>query len=328
MCDKRCKFKCVTTGYSEHCCAKCAHTDERVKEKVRLTNIKKFGVENPFQSENIKQKIKETCIVKYGCDHPMHCKEIIDKLQETNLKKYGNVCSLHGEDIAEKVRQTNLERYGVENGGGSKESLEKIKQTTLEKYGCEFYVQSQDYKNRYYSEVLPKLETTCEIKYGSKNFSNSQEYRNRQEEIVKKIFDIKKEHNTIGNLKTKVEEKFEKYLISNNIEYEYQYRSVVYPFNCDFYIFKYDLYIEIQGFWMHGKHPFIETNQDDITILNKWKEKSLTNPQYKTAINVWTVSDPLKRNTAKNHNLHWIEVFTNDVNDVIKSFINTVSKLK
>lgn len=77
---------------------------------------------------------------------------------------------------------------------------------------------------------------------------------------------------------------------------------------------------------MHGKHPYDENNKMDIDILNHWKEKSILNPQYETAINVWTVSDPLKRETVKKNNLNWIEIFSNNADDVIKEFINTISK--
>lgn len=66
---------------------------------------------------------------------------------------------------------------------------------------------------------------------------------------------------------------------------------------------------------------------DDVKILNKWKENQFEKPQYKMAIRVWSKSDPLKRQTAKENGLNWIEVFSMDVEEVISSFINTISKL-
>ena len=47
--------------------------------------------------------------------------------------------------------------------------------------------------------------------------------------------------------------------------------SDLYPFKCDFYIIDYDLYIEIQGTWMHGKHPYNKNNENDALLLQKWK---------------------------------------------------------
>ena len=326
VCGKRCTFKCFNAGYSDHCCADCAHKDDVVKEKTKQTYIKNFGVENPFQSKEIKEQIKETLLERYGGDHPMHCKDIVDKLQKTNIERYGNICSLHGEEVARKVEETNMERYGVKNGGGSKEAVEKIHKTTLERYGTIYYTQSQQYKDSYYDEYLPKYEQTCIDRFGARNFSSSQEYKNRQESIVDKIYQTKKDNNIFGRRKTKVEEGFEKYLIENNIDYIYQYKNDLYPFNCDFYIVKYDLYIEIQGFWTHGKHPYDENSLNDKLILDEWKIKSIVKPQYKSAINTWIVSDPLKRKTAKENNLNWIEIFSIDVQDVIDKFINIISK--
>ena len=40
--------------------------------KRELTNLKKFGVKNPFQSEDVKNKIKQTNLKRYGVDHPVN----------------------------------------------------------------------------------------------------------------------------------------------------------------------------------------------------------------------------------------------------------------
>jgi len=40
-----------------------------LKEKVKNTNLKKYGVENVFASYQIKEQIKSNNILKYGVDH-------------------------------------------------------------------------------------------------------------------------------------------------------------------------------------------------------------------------------------------------------------------
>lgn len=40
------------------------------------TNLTKYGVINPFQSEKCKDKIKQTNIEKYGCEYPMQNDDI------------------------------------------------------------------------------------------------------------------------------------------------------------------------------------------------------------------------------------------------------------
>lgn len=94
--------------------------------------------------------------------------------------------------------------------------------------------------------------------------------------------------------------------------------SKLYPFACDFYIIDKNLYVEIQGNWTHGPHPFDKNNKEDISILNNWKEKNT--PYYLSAIKNWTINDPHKREVAKNNKLNFLEIFTQDVNDLIKKF--------
>jgi len=50
--------------------------------------------------------------------------------------------------------------------------------------------------------------------------------------------------------------------------------------------------------------------------LNAWKEK-----QYTDAINVWTVTDPLKRQTAKENKLNYLEIFTCDTDEAINQIL-------
>lgn len=91
-----------------------------------------------------------------------------------------------------------------------------------------------------------------------------------------------------------------------------QYKSPLYPFNCDFYIRSLDLYIEYQGSHFHGDEAFSWLN------IKHWKRLyDLTNkafdskhPQYSNMIEVWTRRDPNKRKVAKANNLNFIELWS------------------
>lgn len=52
-----------------------------------------------------------------------------------------------------------------------------------------------------------------------------------------------------------------------------QFKSDVYPFNCDFYIKSLDLYIECNFSWTHGEHWFDSSSKEDLEKLEKWKSK-------------------------------------------------------
>lgn len=78
-----------------------------------------------------------------------------------------------------------------------------------------------------------------------------------------------------------------------------------YPFRCDFYIKSEDKFIELNRFWHHGPHPFDPNNEDDLRLLNEWKQKAETNNQYKAAIETWTIRDVKKIQIAKENNLNY-----------------------
>ena len=65
-----------------------------------------------------------------------------------------------------------------------------------------------------------------------------------------------------------------------------------------FYIEDKNTYIEINASWTHGKHPFNENDLDDITLFNKWMNKS---DYYKNAAYNWRYRDVNKRNIAINN---------------------------
>ena len=58
VCGNSTKFKSISIGYFNHCSRSCINLDIKVRNKIKETNLEKYGVENPFQSEKIKNKIK------------------------------------------------------------------------------------------------------------------------------------------------------------------------------------------------------------------------------------------------------------------------------
>ena len=95
---------------------------------------------------------------------------------------------------------------------------------------------------------------------------------------------------------------------------------------CDFYLPKYDLFIEIQGSWTHGGHPFDKNNNDDIKILHKWISKNTK--YYDNAIEVWTKRDVEKRQIAQINNLNFVEIFSKYPDVVIKEVSKILKKQK
>ena len=198
--------------------------------------------------------------------------------------------------VKEKLKQTCLEKYGVEYILQSKEIREKSKQTCLEKYGVEFSAQAD--------VVKEKIKQTCLKRYGVPNGGGSKQ-------SLDKIANTKRKNHSFTT--SKPEENLYQEIKSIYPSVIRQYKESRYPYNCDFYIPELDMFIELQGSWTHGKHPYNEKSNQDQLILNKWKSRLLDNHGfYLTAIKVWTISEPKKRETAKKNNLNYVELFNKE----------------
>ena len=223
------------------CCYECGR--EFGWEKEQKTNLEKYGHGCSVHGEEIKEKAKKTLMKNYGVEYTFQSEEIREKSKKTCLKKYGVDNILKSEEFKEKVKETNLRKYGAKNVFASEEIKNKIKETNLKKYGVEYALQSEEIKQKY-------------------DFFD----------IAKKLRETKKKNNTF-NVSAPEKEILE--LLKNKFnEIETEYKSSVYPFSCDFYIPCLDLYIEFQGIWTHGKHPFNSNDQEDIKKLESWKQRS------------------------------------------------------
>lgn len=78
-----------------------------ILQKIKNTNLKKFGVEFPLQqlkkeNSEIYQKISQTCINKFGVGSPLKNKEVREKIKQTNIQKYGVDNPLKNKEIWKK----------------------------------------------------------------------------------------------------------------------------------------------------------------------------------------------------------------------------------
>lgn len=310
----------------------CSLQAESVKEKAKETLLKKYGVENSMQSDDVKKKVKNTLYEKYGNENYVN----VEKCKQTKLERYGS----ENYNNTEKNKQTCLERYGVDNAFKLEEKKRKIKQTCLERYGVEYAsqseVQKQHSRERFNErfgtdcalssqEVREKAKKTCIKKYGVDCYNKSDEAKKHiskilsSKEIQNKINESKRKNNSFSS--STIQNDFKTFLEENyKGDYETEYMSEKYPFRCDFYIKSLDLYIEIQGSWTHGHHPFDKDSEEDIIHLNTLNKKAKTSDYYKKAIEVWTSRDTKKRKYAKDNNLNYLEIFTCDIENAIKIF--------
>ena len=273
--------------FREFCSQKCVQTYEDVKNKKSCTRSKKVANDLSYY------------------------KVITEKRKKTLLERYGVEYATQSDIIKERVKQTNIKRLRVPYTAQSKQCLEKMKQTCLEKYGVEHNFKIQGLRENIKQKWITK--------YGYDNPM-------KNEKVLQKTLETKQKRQTFNT--SKIEEQFYTYLCTkydiDNISR--QYKTKEYPFCCDFYIKPLNLYIEIQGYWTHGSHPFDKTNTDDMHKLEIWKQKSINIMQYEKAINIWTVKDVLKREIAKQNNLNYLEIFSIELQKAIDIFENYINK--
>lgn len=281
--------------------------------KAKQTYTKRTGYTNPSKNPKIKDKKKQTYLKHYGTDHNMKSKIGINEYQTAILDKYGVKSIFQLDKVKEKIRNTNNKKLNCDYPMQNFTCKEKSRKTR--------YIKNNGLYNSI--ESLEKMQQTYFKKTGYTNPSKNPEVQYKkslkQSIINTKIFNTKKKNNTFN--KSKLEDKcyillISKFGIGDVIR---QYSSKEYPFNCDFYIRSLNLYIEINGTWTHGGHPFNQENINDIQRLNKWKLKAKSSTFYKNAIIVWTQRDVLKRQIAKINNLNFIEIWKfNDLENYLK----------
>ena len=332
--------------FNKTCCKEHANMLDGITVKKVLKDI----YSDVNKKQEINNKIRETCLLKYGDEH--YSNRI--KAKETCLQRYGVTSPLKSEIFKQKSKETCLQRYGVEYTGQIPEKIEKTHKVCLEKYGVDSVFKVQKFRNqslytcikKYASDeddinsivnigqlkyVKDKIKNTCLEKYGVENPMQTQYYKNlissilSSNEIQEKIYNTKLLNNSF-NISYQEDVCFdllkEKY--SDCIR---QYKSELYPFNCDFYIPSLDLYIEYNGSHYHHYHPFDINDDNDITELNRLKEKANNSnahkngkkSQYDNIIYTWTILDLKKRNIAQQNNLNYIEFW--NINEV-KEWIN------
>ena len=301
--------------FTNHCSNKCTQLDSETKIKFKQTCLEKYGVDAPMKSSKIKEKSKQVCLEKYGVENISQFFETKEKYKQTCLEKYGvdnpfklekTKINSHSKEAKEKQRKTCLEKYGVENSFQSKEVRQKYKENYKRKYGVE---------NPFQNEIIKeKIKQTCLEKYGvDRAIKNSL--------ITNKVINTRIKNNTWTT--SKPEEKLYLYIKEKFPSVIRQYKDKErYPYFCDFYIPELDLFLELNGTWTHGNHPYDMNSKEDNSILNIWKEKSKEHPMYLAAIKTWVVSDVNKRNKAKENHLNFKEVWNLDEG---KEFINNLS---
>lgn len=293
---------------------------EVVKGKIRKTNRKNLGVDNPWQSKKVREKCRQTYKDDHGFEHPMHSEEVKNKLKETNKRLYGVEHVMQNKEIRERASDTYKNRTGYENPSQNPNVKNKKKKNYKAKTGYENPGQNP--------KVREKMQNTYKSKTGYANPSQNPDVKQKKIDTYKartgydspmhnpedkaKILEASKKAKLLNGYKSKNEIYFEEQLkklgLEKNKDFYAEYnKDERYPFYCDFYLVKQDCFIELNCCHMHGNHWYNSSNNEDTKMLEILKSRiSPEHPQYKQMVYVWTISDPKKREIAKQNNLNYV----------------------
>ncbi len=144
--------------------------------KSKETNLKKWGVENPFQSEEIKGKIKRSNIKKWGVENPQQSDIIKEKTLVTNLKRWGYKKPSMSDGVKSKVKQTNNIKFGFDYPAQSEDIKKKMLSSCYDRWGVYNFSKTDKFKEILYKRSFDKMIKKLK-KHGELLDSNKSEYK-------------------------------------------------------------------------------------------------------------------------------------------------------
>jgi hypothetical protein len=273
-------------------------TKEISQAETRKTNLNKLGVEYPTQSALVREKVRETVQDRYGCDNVFQNEEIKEKIVQTNMEKYGVANPQQSKEIQDRTKNTNQEKYGVDN---TFQLVDRVKEGMMKKYGADSPLRVPELKE--------KQQATNLKKYGFIAPSQNQQVKEKliktlnTEEVKRKKYETLKKNDSFGT--SKEEDSFLIYLreIDENTKDHLIHPSL--NNIMDYYSPKYDLWIQYDGVYWHGKKGVQKESRQakrirEIMEQDQYQTKNIPNlirfwsDDVNEAINNKTIIDLIK----------------------------------
>jgi hypothetical protein len=108
--------------------------NKEIQEKIKQTNLERYGFENVHQNEEIKKKSEETTLLRYGAKNSFQSEEIKESIKKKVKEKYGVDYTTQIPEFKEKARKTFLSKYGVSSAQQIPEAKVKARKTLRNQY--------------------------------------------------------------------------------------------------------------------------------------------------------------------------------------------------
>ncbi len=301
ICGNKLGFIRYSIGYQQFCSNKCKYSEDGhriMNEKIIKVNQEKYGVDWFLSTDKCKEMAKQTYIKKYGVEHSSKADIVKQHSRETCLSKYGVEYTFQTENNKEKSKKTLLEHYGVDHPMKSDVVKKKLENTVKERYGVDRFIDSSIFHDKM---VITKRKNR-QIKWAKYGFDI--EYCGSNELIVKNC--CKKHHDakmTVGTFFNRIKQniclcticnplekgpssyqeiEIAEFLDAHNIKYIMHDRTLIHPYELDFYIPDYNLAIECNGIYWHSEAAGTEKNyhqyksilceQHGVQLMHIWED--------------------------------------------------------
>lgn len=251
---------------SFECSGKSGQTEE-AKEKRADTNLKRYGVDNPFKSESIKEKIKDSNLERFGVENPLQNKEVRDKAKSTLMKKYGTINPRwENEGVRLKAESTNMEKYGVKYTISNPEVRTKAINTFMENYGANSPFSSPT--------IQDKIKKTNLERYGAENPFKSEIIKekikavNLEKHTTEKRA-LLKENLVVSNSITQIN-KYWSHLIEKELNIKFEHEGKIFSnkrMSVDLYNEEYKLAIDINPTITHSTQKTPIPKRTPTTVM-------------------------------------------------------------
>lgn len=158
-CGNQLRFNQYSAGFHRFCSVKCSSNSDYKQNKIKETNLKKFGHENAFHSPNGREswncyandneridqamiKMSDTLKEKYNVETVREAQQIRMKIAlEANIKKHGRpynnreqaIKNRDEKKMIETLKKTCIEKYGVYNAMQTPEIYNKMQKSAYRK---------------------------------------------------------------------------------------------------------------------------------------------------------------------------------------------------
>lgn len=173
---KFCSITCSNKAPNRACHTHSEDKQKKVNEKIKQTNLLRYGVEHSSKLASTQAKKQKTLHERYGLhvSSPAQIPEIMEKIKNTNQSRYGVDYSWQSDIVKKKSKETISVRYGC---GYSSFVQERMLKATKERYGVNHASQSP--------EIQAKIQATNAERYGAPSPLHKGSFRDAWEQNLK-----------------------------------------------------------------------------------------------------------------------------------------------